>query len=143
MKIPLCTELKRCKNLIFSQCRVKVFFVKHLSFCQYGRVRSSPTMWPKFLSPAFHNLQIYSRSFNDVLSTRFPTSKSKLRNSISINTLRYYLGNQVHVFLIQVTEHCVSVISTGFQCSLLKMPCKYKILDASINFKLIKFDFQR
>ena len=30
------------------------------------------------------------------------------------STLRYYLGNQVHVFLKQVTERCVSVISTGF-----------------------------
>lgn len=83
---PSCTESKWCKTLIFGQCR----------------------------SPAFHNLQIYFRSFNDVLSTRFPTSKSKLRNSTSINTLRNYLGNQVHVFLIQVTERCVSVISTGF-----------------------------
>ena len=85
---PSCTELKRCKNLIFSQCRVKVFFVKHLSFCQYGRVRSSPTMWPKFLSPAFHKLWIYFRSLNVVLSPRFPTSESKSQNSISINTPR-------------------------------------------------------
>ena len=57
---PSCTKLKSCKNLIFSQYRVMVFVVKHLSFSQYGRVRSSPTMWPKFLSPAFHNLWIFS-----------------------------------------------------------------------------------
>ena len=41
---PSCTELKWCKTLIFGQCRSMVFVVKHLSFCQYGRVRSSPTM---------------------------------------------------------------------------------------------------
>ena len=84
---PSCTESKWCKTLIFSQCRSMVFVVKHLSFRQYGRVRSSPTMWPKFLSPAFHNLWTYFRSLNVVLSPRFPTSKSNSRNSISINTL--------------------------------------------------------
>ena len=74
-----------CKNLIFSQYRVVVFVVKHLSFCQYGRVRS---LWPKFLSPAFLNLWIHFRSLNVVLSPRFPTSESKSQNSISTNTPR-------------------------------------------------------
>ena len=82
---PSCSKLKCCKNLIFSQYRVVVFVVKHLSFCQYGRVRS---LWPKFLSPAFLNLWIHFRSLNVVLSPRFPTSESKSQNSISTNTPR-------------------------------------------------------
>ena len=99
---------KHWKNLIFSQYRVILFVLKHYSFWQYGRGRS---LWPKFLSPAFHylwiyfrslnvvlspafhNLWIYFRSLNVVLSPRLPTSKSKSQNSIwpTLSTYEYFI----------------------------------------------------
>ena len=99
MKTPLALSWSVAVILIFNQCPSIVFVVKHLSFCQYGRVRCYPTNVAELLSSAFHNMWIYFRSLNIVLSPRFPTWKNNSRNSISTNTLRVLLdkklGNQV------------------------------------------------
>ena len=108
---PSCTKLS-CKNLIFSQYRVMVFVLKHLSFSQYGRVRSSPTMWPKFLSPAFHNLWIFSVvercPFSMVFQPRKASRRIPFRPTLSTHSFNIWVTKS-HVFLIHI--HCVYVTS--------------------------------
>ena len=110
IKTPLAPSRSVAIILIFNQCPSIVFVVKHLSFCQYGRVRCSPTNVAQLLSSAFHNI---------VLSPRFPTWKNNSRNSISTNTLRVLLdkklGNQV------VPTSCDLDLKDEFRWSLLKM----------------------
>ena len=101
-----------------------VFVVKHLSFCQCGRVRSSLTMWPKFLSPAFHNLWIFSvvercpfSSFSNLEKqvAKFHFDQHPPRTPFNIWV------TESHVFLIHIHGVYVTSISKMVWGALLKM----------------------
>ena len=91
MKTPLALNWSVAKILIFSQCPFIVFVVNILVSVSMGECILPSPMCLNFLSPAFHNMWIYFRSLNVVLSSRFSTSKSNSRNSISTNALRILL----------------------------------------------------